>query len=82
MHYKRTDIKKGIDPAKNNGSKECIICRYWYFNDGLKFQHFICNGSHNLTMLYPNISDTAIITVKNADCSCIIRDMLEDRGYI
>ena len=53
------------------------------------------NGCHNLTMLSVNISDIAIITVKNVDYRCIIHNIskseainllknsvLEDRGYI
>ena len=71
-----------------------MICHYWIFNDGFKFQDSACNGYHDLTMLSVNISDTAIITVKNIDYRCIIHNiskseasnlltnsMLEGRGY-
>ena len=71
-----------------------MICHYWIFNDGFKFQDSVCNGYHDLTMLSVNISDTAIITVKNIDYRCIIHSiskseasnlltnsMLEGRGY-
>ena len=44
-----------------------MACHYWYFNHGFKFQNFICNGCHDLTMLCLNLSDIAIITVKNID---------------
>ena len=30
--YDRTDLSKGIDFAKNNNSKECVVCHYWFFN--------------------------------------------------
>ena len=65
------------------------------FNNGFKFQNYVCNGCHDLTMLSVNISDIAIITVKNVDYRCIIHNIskseainllknsvLEDRGYI
>ena len=52
-----------------------MICRYWFFNHGLKFQDFVCNGCHNLTMLIVNISDIAIITIKNVDYRCIIHNI-------
>ena len=42
------------------------------FNCGLKFQDSVCNISHDLTMLCLNISDIAIITVKNDNYRCII----------
>ena len=38
------DINKGIDLAKNNNNKECMICHYWGFNHGFKFQDSVCNG--------------------------------------
>ena len=72
-----------------------MICRYWFFNHGLKFQDSVCNGCHNLTMLIVNISDIAIITIKNVDYRCIIHNInkseainllkkyvLENREYV
>ena len=66
-----------------------------FFNHEFEFQDSLCNGCHDLTMLFLIISDIAIITIKGVDCCCIIDDiskfeaiyllknsMLEDRGYI
>ena len=66
LYYDRTDISEGINVAKSNNSKECAICHYWFFNHGFKFQDSICTGCHDLTMLSVNISNIAIISVKNA----------------
>ena len=95
LYYDRIDISKGIDIAKSNNNKECMICHYWFSNHGFKFQDYVWNGCHDLTMLSANISDIAIITSKNVDYRCIIQDIsksetinlfkksvLEDRGYI
>ena len=95
MYYNRIDISEGIDLAKSNNSKEYMICHYWFFNHGFKFQDFVCNASHDLTKLSVNISDIDIITVKNVDYCCIIHNIgkseainilkncvLENRGYI
>ena len=95
LYYDRIDISEGIDLVKSNSSKECMICHYWYFNHGLNFQDYVCNGYHDLTMFSVNISDIAIITVKNVDYCCIIHNIskseainllensvLEGRGYI
>ena len=94
LYYERIDISKGIDLAKSNNSKECMICHYCFFNHGFKFQDFLCNVCYDLSMLCLNISDATIITVKNIDHHCIIHNsksekinlfkdsVLEDYGYI
>ena len=44
LYYDRIDISEGIDLSKSNKSKECLICHYWFFNHGFKFQDCVCNG--------------------------------------
>ena len=73
LYYDRIDISRGVNLTKSNSSKECVICHYWFFNHGFKFQGSICNDCHYLKMLIVNISDIAIITVRNVDCRCIIQ---------
>ena len=93
--YNKIDISERIDPTKSNKSRECVICHYFSFNHLFKFQDYVCNGCHNLTMLTVNISDIATIAVKNFDYRCIIhniskfkainllkKSVLEHRGYI
>ena len=65
LYYDRIDLSEGIEVAISNNIKECMFCHYWFFNHGSKFQDSIWNGCHDLTMLCLNISDIAIITVKN-----------------
>ena len=38
LYYDRIDISEGIDLPKSNNSKECMICHYFFFNHGFKFQ--------------------------------------------
>ena len=64
LYYERIDISEGIDLTKRNKSKECMICHYWYFNRGFKFQDSVCNGCHDLTVLCISVSDVIIINVK------------------
>ena len=52
-----------------------MICHYWFFNYGFKFQDYICIGCHDLTILSVSISDIAIITVKNVGYFCIIHNI-------
>ena len=63
LYYDRTDISKGIDPTKSNRSKECMICHYWFFNHGFKFQDSVYNGCHDLTMLSVNISVNMLLSL-------------------
>ena len=95
MYHKRINVSGGIDPTKSNRSKECMICHYWFFNHGFKFQDSICNGCHDLTMLSFNMSSIDIITIRNVQYSCIVHkisksealnllenSMLENCGHI
>ena len=72
LYQDRIDISEGKDPTKSNRSKECMICHYWFLNQGFKFQDSACSGCHDLTNLFLNTSDFAIITVKNVDYRCVI----------
>ena len=74
-YYSRIDVSKGIDQTKRNRSKEYMICHYCFFNHGFRFQNFVCNGCHDLTILCLNISNIAFITVKNFDYHCIIHNI-------
>ena len=45
-----------------------MICHNWFFNHGFKFQYY------DLKMLSVNISEIAVITIKNVDYWCIIHN--------
>ena len=78
--------------------KCCItIWHYWFFNHGFNFQDYVCHDCHDLAfvMLIGNVTDIAIITVKNVDYHCIFHNIskseainllkisvLADRGYV
>ena len=73
--YNRINVSKGLDLAKSNNGKECMIFNYFFFNHVFKLQDSVCNGCHDLTMLSVNITDIAIITIKNVDYRCIIHNI-------
>ena len=65
LQYDRTDISEGIDISKTNASKECIICRYWYFLDkGFKYEPYLSNDCHGLMLKAINFNDNAIVSIK------------------
>ena len=73
LYYDRIDVSKGIDISKINESKEWIICHYWFvLNKGFKFQSYIFNRCHGFLMMLMNLSDIAILNIKDADYRCII----------
>ena len=51
-----------------------MICDYWFFNHGLKFQNFVYNRCHGLMMFCLNIN-IDFIAVKEVDYYCIIHDI-------
>ena len=50
---------------KNLGSKECMICHYFYFADGFKYQPYVCNRCHDFSMGVHNLNDFFVLTIKN-----------------
>ena len=75
LYYDIIDIREGIDLAESSNSKECMICHCCVFNCRFEFQDSLCYGCHDLTMLSVNISDIAIISVKNVDDRCVIHNI-------
>ena len=42
LYYDKIDVSEGTDINKTSASKECDVCRYWYFVDkGFKFQPYV-----------------------------------------
>ena len=52
------------------------------FNHEFKFQDYVCNDCHDLTMVSVNISDIVIITVKIVDYRCIIHNIANMKQLI
>ena len=49
---------------------------YWYFlSKAFKCQTCVCNRCHDLLMMSTNLSDIAILNIKNADYRCIIKEI-------
>ena len=52
LQYDKIDVLEGIDINKTSGSKECMLCHYWYIKDvSYKFQPYVCNGFHAVSMM-------------------------------
>ena len=76
LQNERIDISEGIDINKLNESKECMICHYWCFKDiGYKFEPYVCNGCHDLSMVVYELDDFMILNIKGVDYRCFVSNM-------
>ena len=92
----RIGVSEGIDINKTSESKEYMLCHYWYFKDiSFKFQPYLCNGCHAVSVMAYELKNIAILNAKGVDYRCILwgisRDeavnrlnnsVLEDKGVL
>ena len=79
LDYGRIDISEGIDVNKTSLSKECDIFHYWYFKDiGFKYEHYLCNGCHDLMQKAMNFDNVAVVYVKGNACKVYFWYMRKD----
>ena len=53
---------------KQNASKECDICHYWYLLDkNFNYQPYFCNGCHGLMQKAMTFNDVDVVSIKGND---------------
>ena len=53
-----------------------MICHYWYFKDiGYKYEPYVCNGCHYLSVMAYELKNIAIQNVKGVDNRCALWNM-------
>ena len=67
ISYERIDKSDSTDFNKSKGSKACMICPYWYFSDGFKYQPCVCNECHEFNRVVQYLEDFFIVTVQSID---------------
>ena len=68
LEYDRIHISEGIDVNRSSNSRECGICRYWYFLDkNFNYQSYLCNGCHDLMQKARSFNDVAVVSIKGND---------------
>ena len=73
LQYEKNDISEGIDVNKTSESKECELCRYWFFKDvGFKFEEYVCNRCHDLLTMAYSLKNIAILSAKEATFRCLL----------
>ena len=80
LQYDRIDVSEGIGINKTSKSKECMLCHHWYFKDiGYKFQSYLCNGCHAVSMMAYELKHIAILNGKGVDYRCIFGVLVKMR---
>ena len=84
IHYNKIGLTEGIDLSKSKNSTECIVCHYWYFNNGLRFQKLVCNACHDLLMMRPDINNKTIrYIIYDVSKSCLLESfVVNDHEFI
>ena len=58
-----------------------MICNYWYFLDiGYKYEQYVCNGCHDLSINVYDLDDFMILDIKGVDYRCFVPNMCKNDG--
>ena len=81
LQYDRIDVSEGININETSESKECMLCHYWYSkNVGYKFQPYICNDCHAVSMMAYELKNIAILNAKDVNYRCILWGISRDEA--
>ena len=72
LQYERIDVSEVTDLNKSDKSKECMIC-YKYI--GYKYEPYVCDGCHDLSMVVYDLTDYMILNIKGVDYRCYVFNM-------
>ena len=62
LEYDRIDIFERIDVNKTSNSRECNLCKFYYFlNKNFNYQRYLCDGCHDMSMKASSMQNLAII---------------------
>ena len=87
LQYDRIDVSEGIHISKISESKEYLLFHYWYFKYiCYKFQPYLCNGCHVVSMMTYELKNIAILNEKGVDVDEAVNrlnnSVLEDKGIL
>ena len=68
IYYDVSNVSEGINVNKANELTECDVCHHCHFlNKGFKSQTYVCNGCHNLLLVFINLDHIAILNINSDD---------------
>ena len=81
LQYEKIDVSEGIDVNKTSASKECMICHYSHFKDiAYKFEPYVCNKCHDISMMAYELENIAILNVKEVNYRYILLNMTKNNA--
>ena len=67
LEYEKIDISDGINVIKSDKSKECMLCRYWYFLDKhFSYGSYLCDGCYKMIQKCIKLKNIAVVHVKKS----------------
>ena len=74
---------KELTLTSQTNQRMCMICHYWYFKDIChKYEPYVCNGRHDLSMVIYNLKDFIILNIKDVDYRCYMFNMCKNDAII
>ena len=74
LKYEKINVSEAIDVNKTSVSKECELCRYWFFKDiGFKFEEHVCNRCHDLLTTAHSLKNIAILSARGNTFRCLLK---------
>ena len=74
LKYDKIDITEGIDLNKNNKSRKCMFCHYWYYlNKNFSYGPVTCDGCYNIVQKSIDFKNIATIYVKKLHTAFILK---------
>ena len=61
IEYDRIDLDEGIDVNKTSNSRECSLCKFYYFlNKNFNYQKYLCDVCHDMSIKVISMQSLAI----------------------
>ena len=62
LEYDRIDLSEDIDVNKTSKSRECSLCKSYYFlNKNFNYQKYLCDGCHDISTKAMSMQNLVII---------------------
>ena len=81
LKYDKIDITEGIDVDKNNKSRECMFCYYWYYlNKNFSYGPFTCDNRYNIVQRSTDFKNIAIVRIKKSAYRIYFKDISKHKA--
>ena len=68
----RIDVSEGIGINKTSAANKCMLCHYWYFEDGFKIKSHVCDNCYDILMTAYNLKCFAVLNLRGLHHRCVL----------